>query len=142
MINNAVFSDFNFKLAIIQELMYEQKKLSPQFDLYEFVENYKGREINIEEEGYDIIPEVKEYFEKLTVPKELLDDITDIYQDEGNDIYMQLCPFWNGGNGIFTIETTDDFSLLSNLESVTLFYYDNPDVFKVLRKKGIGVNWL
>ena len=59
------FVDFNFKLAVIQVLMYEQTMLTSPFDVYEFAKNHSLREINIDEEGYEIIPEVKEYFEKL-----------------------------------------------------------------------------
>lgn len=31
------FDNFNFKLAIIQELMYEQNVLEPRFNVYSFV---------------------------------------------------------------------------------------------------------
>ncbi|HEX6431378.1 MAG TPA: hypothetical protein VF008_26990, partial [Niastella sp.] len=37
------FADFNFKLAIIQELMYNKKLIKPEFDLYDFVDNYQER---------------------------------------------------------------------------------------------------
>ena len=38
---NAEFQDINFKLCVIQELMYNQGVLLPKFDIKEFVKNYK-----------------------------------------------------------------------------------------------------
>ena len=35
------FDNFNFKLAIIQKLMYEQNVLEPRFDVYSFCESEK-----------------------------------------------------------------------------------------------------
>jgi len=63
------FKDFNFKLAVIQRLMYEQNVLTPRFDVYEFVERYTARHIDIEKEGYGVIPEVRRYFKQLVLGK-------------------------------------------------------------------------
>jgi len=52
-----VFKDFNFKLMVIQKLIYEMEILIPKFNVYDFAKNYKTRSINIDEEGYEIIPE-------------------------------------------------------------------------------------
>ena len=62
------FKDFNFKLLVIEELMYNQDLLKPKFDIYDFVE-YAEREINPDEEGYEPIPEALEYFRNLEIPK-------------------------------------------------------------------------
>ena len=62
---NAKFKDFNFKLCVIQELMYQKCILTPKFDVWDFAKQYKARKINIEKEGYDIIPEVATYFKEL-----------------------------------------------------------------------------
>lgn len=51
------FANINFKLAVVQELMYEKKLLEPVFDIYEFAEEYTRREIDIDEEGYEPIKE-------------------------------------------------------------------------------------
>ncbi len=78
------FKDFGFKLSIIQELMYDKELLKPKFDLYEFVEWYDKRKIDIEEEGYEPIPEVTQWFRDLPVPKKYAPEITRIYQDGGS----------------------------------------------------------
>src|SRR5690606_19973717 len=56
------FKDFGFKVAIIHELMYRKKLLQPQFDVYEFVDWYSKRKINVEAECLEPIPEVTHYF--------------------------------------------------------------------------------
>lgn len=51
------FENFNFKLAIIQELMYEQEVLAPKFDAYDYCDKH-----GIDIDGYycEIIPEIRE----------------------------------------------------------------------------------
>jgi hypothetical protein len=47
-----IFKDLNFKLAVMQVLMYE-KELLPAFNLDQFVKTYKKRKINIDKEGHN-----------------------------------------------------------------------------------------
>ena len=136
------FKDFNFKLAVIERLMYEQGVLTPRFDVYDFVAAYTERQIDIEEEGYEIIPEVRAYFEQLAIPAELLSGIAEIYQDGGDNIYLQLCPFWDGEDDIFNIQSAEDAALLPNLKAVTLFYDSNPRILEEFRQRGIAAEWL
>ncbi len=138
----AKFEDFNFKLAVIQKLMYEQDVLSPRFDVYDFVKNYEARQIDIDAEGYEIIPEVKHYFEQLEIPVSTLPNIEKLFQDGGDDIYMQLCPFWDGEDDIFNIHSAQDSELLPNLKSVTLFYDDNDQILHAFQQRGITAEWL
>ena len=135
------FEDFNFKLAVIQILMYEQNVLVPRFDVYEFVKGHTARQIDIEEEGYDIIPEVRRYFEQLEIPSETLRLIEEIDQD-GGGIYMQLYPFWDGEDDIFNIQSVDDAALLPNLKSVTLFYDEDERILEEFKQRGITAEWL
>lgn len=137
----ATFKDFNFKLAVIQVLMYEQGLLVPLFDVYEFAEEYDERQIDVEAEGHAIIPEVKRYFEKFDVPKSLLAGVEELYQDGGNEIYLQLCPFWDGEDESFDIETAVDLHLLPNLKKVTLFGGDEA-LLEAFRAKGVQAEWL
>lgn len=130
------FTDFNFKLAIIQELMYIKKLLQPKFDIFEFTDSYQERDIDIEEEGYQPIPEAIEYFKKLEIDKMFAEQITEIYQDGGNDIYMNIAPYWDGEDDSFNIEVYDDIKYFPNLKKMTLFSND-PNVYEELRAKGI-----
>lgn len=113
------FKDINFKLLVIEELMYKQTKLLPRFDVHEFVRQYTGREIMIEKEGYDIIPEVLAYFEKLLIPASLLAQVEKLAFDGSSEIYRQIFPYWDGECDIFDVASADDVSLVPNLKSMS-----------------------
>ncbi|WP_212004793.1 hypothetical protein [Chitinophaga sp. HK235] len=134
------FIDFNFKLAVVQQLMYEQKLLKPEFDLYEFAENHQEREIDIEAEGYAFIPEVLAYFQSLEVDKKYAEKITGIQQDGGDEIYGQLLRFWDGEDDTFNIRNFEDVKHFPNLRNMTLFYdADLPAIKEQLSQKNIVV---
>ncbi|MFB9053882.1 DUF6892 domain-containing protein [Formosa undariae] len=116
------FVDFGFKLSVIEELMYVKGLLEPMFDIHEFSRWYKGRDIDINEEGYEPIAEVEQYFKDLPIPKRLALELTEIYQDGGNDIYMNLSPFSGGAVDYWDIETCVDAKQFPNLKKVTLCY--------------------
>ena len=136
------FQDFNFKLAVIERLMYQRDLLTPRFNVYEFAAAYIARQIDIEEEGYAIIPEVQAYFEQLAIPVALLPLIEEINMDGGDEIYGQLCPFWDGEDNIFNIQSAEDAALLPNLKSVTLFYAEDEGILEKFKQRGIAAKWL
>lgn len=136
------FKDFNFKLAVIQKLMYERDVLTPRFDVYEFAEEYTARRIDIDEEGYDVIPEVRWHFEALEIPADTLLGIETLDQDGGDEIYMQLYPFWDGEDDVFNIRSAEDAALLPDLRSVTLFYDEDGGILEAFRRQGIAAQWL
>lgn len=133
------FKDFNFKLAVIQILMYEKELITPKFDLYEFVDLYDLREIDIEEEGYDFIPEVTAYFENLEIDSAFAEHVTEIIQDGGDDIYLEMCRFWDGEDDIFNIKSSEDFVNFKNITKVELFYDEDDTLSNELRNMGIQV---
>lgn len=130
------FKDFNFKLAIIEELMYNKELLQPKFDVFEFVELFDKRVIDTDEEGYEPIPEVVDYFKKLEIDKKFAEEITEIYQDGGNEIYMNITPFWDGEDDEFNIRNYEDVKHFPNLKKMTLFDTDSK-IFEELKSKGI-----
>ena len=131
-----VFKDFNFKLLVIEDLMYFQEKLQPKFNIYDFAKAYTKRKIDIDEEGYDFIPEALEYFKKLEIDSKFAPDVVDLCQDGGNDVYMNIIPFWGGEDDSFDIKCYDDVDLFPNLKELTLFEEDE-EVYKQLKAKGI-----
>ena len=142
MSDSVQFKDFNFKLAVIKRLMYQRDLLTPRFDVYDFAAIYTERQIDIEEEGYAIIPEVRVYFEQLEIPAELLPLIKEIDMDGGDTIYGQLYPFWDGEDDVFNIQSVEDAALLPNLKPVTLFYNENDRILEEFRQRGIAAEWL
>lgn len=135
------FRDFGFKLLVIQELMYNKELLEPKFDLYEFVEWYDKRKIDIEKEGYEPISEVTQYFKDLPIPKRFASEITEIYQDGGNDIYMQLLRFGEGCEDYWDIETIEDAKQFPNLKKVILCYAKD-HIVDELNSVGIKAEWI
>ncbi len=114
------FKSFNFKLAVVQELMYVQEVLKPKFDVYDFCENYTERDIDPEDYYFEVIPEVKKWFMDLSIPASLAALVTELYFDGGNEIYAQLIPFWDGEDDVFDIEslTEEDISQVPNLKTI------------------------
>jgi len=135
------FKDPNFRIAVLQILMYEQD-IFPAFDVWEFAKTYQKRKIDIEKEGYDVIPEVMDYFNSLIITPEMLESIEEIYQDGGNDIYLNIIPFWDGEDDLFNITQTEDAALLPNLKKITLFYDDAEKMVKAFKKVGLDAEYL
>lgn len=146
-----VFSDFNFKLLVIQELMYNQKLIKPKFDLDEFTRWYKKRKIDLEEEKGDLIPEAVVYFKNLPIPKKWAKKLKSISQDGGNAIYSNLIDSWDGENGVFDVLNFEDAIHFLNLMEIKILEtaYWNETNAKIqlksiheLRAKGIEVNYV
>ncbi len=71
-----VFDTFNFKLAVINELMYNQDVLEPYFDIYDYMAFKKGK-WNLETDKN--IRAAVNYFKELPIPARLADFVTDKY---------------------------------------------------------------
>jgi len=134
--DNIVFTDFNFKLLIIEELMYNKELLVPKIDVYEFTELYAKRDIDIEEEGYDPIPEIEEYFRALPISKEMATKVSSIYQDGGNKVYSQIIPFWDGEDEYFDLKSVEDAKYFPNLKKAVIFGTDK-ELIENLKSYGI-----
>ena len=118
--------------------------LTPKLDVYEFVKQYKLRKIDIDNEGYEPIPEVRKWLEELPIPAQLADNITEIEMDGGSEIYTQLCPFWDGEGEIFNLNTITESELrqFPNLNHITLMSSKPEQVLPVLERCGIKADLL
>lgn len=47
----------------------------------------------------------------MEISKELAQEIEMLYLDGGNKIYLQLCPFWDGEDDLFTIKSISEEEL-------------------------------
>jgi len=135
------FIDLNFKLCILQILMYEKELIQPKFDIYEFIKWYKKRKIDTEIERYEPIPEVMAYLKQLPIPAKFADEITEIYQDGGNEIYLNTCLECQGYEDYWDITSTEDVQHFANLKKATLCYAKE-DVLGELTQLGIEAKWL
>ncbi|EMD26524.1 DUF6892 domain-containing protein [Amycolatopsis azurea] len=132
------FADPNFKLAVVQELMYNQDLL-PRFTLREYAAEqgftYDGGSV-------EAVPEALAYFEALEVPAGLAEKVTEIEMDGGNEIYLEIAPNWDGEDGTFDVDEFADVAHFPNLTSMTLLYTGNEEALKTLRARGIEADWL
>ncbi len=131
------FSDINFKLAVVQQLMYDKELLEPKFDIFRFAELYDGKEIDTESDT--MIKPALNWFKKLPVPKRLAAEIETIRSDGGDDVYMNIIPQWDGEDKVFYIKsiTPEEIKQFPNLKSVSIFASD--EVLEVFRSCGIEV---
>lgn len=139
------FSDFNFKLAVMQVLMYEKNLLNPKFDIYEFVEEFDKRKIDIDEEGYEPIEEVIDWFKKLEIPVSLASYVEEIVMDGGNEIYTQIIPFWDGEDDYFDIKdiSENEIRQFPKLKRISLLASnDKNNIIDKFKEYGIKVDEL
>jgi len=131
-------SDFNFKLMVINQLMYIDKVLLPKFDVWGFAKTYDKRKINIEEEGYAPISEVISYFKGLEISMDLLIDIKELQPDGGDEIYRQIIPFWHGEDDQFDVKSIEDVKYLPNMRAINNMNFSR-ELTKELRAQKIKV---
>ncbi|ANZ43273.1 hypothetical protein BBK82_35335 [Lentzea guizhouensis] len=132
------FTDTNFKLAVVQELMYNQNLL-PRFTLREYAAE---QGFTYDDGSFAAVPEALAYFAALEIPGELAEKITEIYMDGGNEIYLEIAPNWDGEDGLFDVDEFADARHFPNLKSMTLFYTGNENALETLRARGIEADWL
>ena len=135
-------ASFPFRLAIIQELMYQQNLLTPRFDVHDFSQDQGTRSFDVNEVGYDMIPSVRTWFRKLPVPARLAENVETLVLDGGNDIYLQLIPLWDGEDESFAIRSlsAEDLDLFPRLRSIDdIGGFLGPRARSVLLQRGIEV---
>ena len=117
------FENLNFKLAVIQVLMYDLNLLKPCFDIYDFADEHKELEINTD--SYTVIEPALNFFIKLSIPREFAQYVEKIDMDGGNEVYMNIIPQWDGEDECFKEATI----MSSNFDKVKeIFEAENIDV--------------
>ncbi|MDF2889290.1 MAG: hypothetical protein K0R23_3675 [Lacrimispora sp.] len=133
------FKDLNFKLLVLDELMYEKKLLQPEFDIYEFAEQYQQGEIDTATEKP--VKAALDYFLKYPIEKRYASLITELTQN-GNDIYMNIAPQWDGEDLAFDIKSAEDAKQFPNLKKVTITSNHFQKLLKQFEKFGIKAEQL
>lgn len=141
------FRDFNFKLLVVEKLMYRDKTLTPAFDLAEHLRVTKGLDIpdpyqyafDIGRE-FQVFDEARAYFEQLEIPENLLATVTTLSCDGGHQAYIQCSPVWDGEDDLYDVRSLDDLDLLPNLKVIeggATATIDVPDKFAIAAARGI-----
>ena len=148
--NMLIFDNYNFKLAVISELMFVKEILKPKFDVYEFAKNTLKQKIDmddlkqelemdnaddvdiydiIEYIGYSPIEEVELFFWDLEIDKKLAAEIDKL--SENYDCYLQIWPRFSPGNmyradEYFTVKelTKRELEQFPNLKAITSYQFD------------------
>lgn len=133
------FDNLNFKLAIIQVLMYELDLLGHQFDIYEFVE--ENPELNIDIDSMQIVEPALDYFKDLAIPKSLAPQVERIIMDGGNEIYGNIALCWDGEDGFFDLDKLSQRELqqFPNLKYAVLMARDFGEIKGSFEALGIEV---
>lgn len=132
------FDTLNFKLAVIQELMYEQEVLKPYFDLYDYLDYKKSRAKTETEKPIRL---ALQFFKDISIPKRLAENISTIVMDGGNEIYSNIAPLWDGEDDLFSLNeiSEKELSQFTNLKSMTIMTSNYEEMKAVLEKHGIQV---
>ncbi len=149
-----VFDHYPFKLAVIQQLMYEFDLLGDQyyggdqyFETYGDVSNVSER-ISI----HRLAPYIEQgnhFFESLNIPCSLADKVTELYVGEELDVYYHINPQWldfedyfdNGADFDITAISERELKQFPNLKSIVFnMYHLPPDaLISQLEESGIEV---
>ncbi len=134
----AKFKDLNFKLAVLEQLMYREKLL-PAFDVKEFIKE-RGTKVSTKYD-YKPVPGVLKYFRDYEIPAGLLEKVEKL--DQGyHTIYHQIIPYWDGEGDEFNITSTEDLQLVPNLKSIVLLYDREQKMAGEFTAKGIAARYL
>ena len=136
------FENLNFKLAVIQVLMYDLNLLKPCFDIYDFADQYSEEEIDTE--SMEVIKPALEYFEALSIPKKYAEEVKEIYMDGGNEIYMNIIPQWDGEDETFDLNelSLSELQQFPNLKEATILSSHFEGVKEIFDAAGIEVDLL
>ncbi|MFE5240972.1 MULTISPECIES: DUF6892 domain-containing protein [unclassified Streptomyces] len=117
------FRDFNFKLLVVEQLMYWDKTLTPAFSMAEHMRARGVEDLHeyVEEKGleYTVLDEARTYFEQLEIPAELLATVEELTFDGGHQVFIECAPVWDGEDDLFDVRSLDDLELVPNLKRFT-----------------------
>lgn len=115
------FVDPNFKLLVLEHLMFEAKVIEPAFRIEGFVAAWKERDIDLTEEGYDEpIAEVAAWFAAYPIDRKHLKKVRSLAQHPGTVLHG-VFPHWTGEDDTFAITSAEDAKHLPSLEEIRLF---------------------
>lgn len=133
------FDTLNFKLAIIQVLMYDLHLLKPEFDIYDFADHYEEEKIDTDSDI--IIEPAMNFFKEMEIPKNFAPYVEMLYMDGGNDVYMNIIPQWDGEDDSFDLNeiTLEELQQFPNLKKATLMSGNFDKVKEVFEATNIAV---
>jgi len=142
------FRDFNFKLLVVDRLMYDDEALSPAFDLSGHLRGLGIAEAPYEYacrvgKEYRVLDEARAYFEALEISEDQLATVDTILFDGGNQVFAECAPVWDGEDDLFDVRSLDDLALVPNLrtfQGAEDLFHERPEMLEVLTARGIDTD--
>ena len=116
--SGAPFSDVNLKLAVMSALL--DAKLLDLGTPEQLATHVRGRPVDLEKDGYDLIPEALDYLARYPLTDNLLTSVESMEFDGGATIYPFAWYFWSGEEGAFDIRDLSGIRFCTNLKSLSV----------------------
>ncbi|WP_244511704.1 MULTISPECIES: hypothetical protein [unclassified Rhizobium] len=114
----APFSDPNLKLAVLLSLL--DAKLLDLGTPEQLATHVLGRPVDLERDGYELIPEALDYLVRYPLTDQLLASVEDIELDGGAAIYSFAWYFWGGEENAFDVTDLSGIRFCPNLKSFSV----------------------
>lgn len=109
------FNDPNLKLVVLSALL--DAKIVDLGTPQQLATHVLGRPVDLEEEGYDLIPEALDYLTRYPIAEELLAAVEEIELDGGDTVYPFAWYFWGGEEAVFDVTNLSGLDRCVNLKS-------------------------
>lgn len=139
--------DFNFKLVIVNNLMYNSKNAKPTFEeQYNAIlasEQYKDENNKIYKEILcdEMCMSLYNYLKELVISDEDLAKVKRMYFDGGSQIYQDLAPSWDGESKIFDVISIEGIEKLVNLKKIDIYSLTTKEVEEELKTLNYEVSF-
>jgi hypothetical protein len=134
-----VFQDFNFKLVVVEKLMYDDAALTPAFRIADVLPAGDPWQYAYDRGlAYQVLPEARAYFSALEIGPDLLATVDELVLDGGLRVYQECAPVWDGEDDLFDIRSLADLPLLPNLRRVLGAEFLGPELQAELTARGIA----
>lgn len=135
------FDNFPLKLAVLQQLVYEQVAIGFPSELTALLASKSEKVADGTEAERSLL--VQKRFAKLAIPVGLCQAVEELTLDGGNEIYLQLAPQWDGEDGRFDIDTisAEELAQLPRLARVfDIGGFLGPEARAMLVARGVEVS--
>jgi hypothetical protein len=111
----APFADANFKLVVLSSLL--DAKVIDLGTPRQLASHVLGRPVDLEDEGYDLIPAAQDYLARYPLTEDLLAQVESLVFDGGSSIYRYIQYFWDGEDGAFDVHDLSGIEACPNVAS-------------------------